>query len=161
MGGSHYQRIVRSPHTSDTAIDPTIPRTDLHLGPKTAHAVAKLVQSGVVRSAHDVSDGGLLCAVAEMLIAGSTPKVPIGAALDLSQMHTDLTAAAFGESPSRYVLEVAANDVPRVVSAIAADGIWCARLGELNTSGVLSASSLDLHAEVEDLASAWLGPLDW
>ncbi|HEX8876250.1 MAG TPA: phosphoribosylformylglycinamidine synthase subunit PurS [Phycisphaerales bacterium] len=161
MGGSHYQQLARSVHASDAAIDPAIPRTDLHLGPKSAHAVAKLMQSGVVRSAHDVSDGGLLCAVAEMLIAGSTPKAPIGASLDLSQVHTDLTAAAFGESPSRYVLEVAASDASRVVAALAADGVWCGRLGELNTSGVLSASSLELRAEVEDLARAWLRPLDW
>jgi phosphoribosylformylglycinamidine synthase subunit PurSL len=157
MGGSHYQQIAGS----DDAIDRTIPRTDLHLGPKTAHAVAKLIQSGVVRSAHDVSDGGLLCAVAEMLIAGSTPKAPIGAALDVSQVHTDLTAAAFGESPSRYVLEVAANDAARVIAALAGDGIWCARIGVLDATGTLSASALELRSNVEELAQAWLRPLDW
>ncbi len=157
MGGSHYQQLVGSTE----AIDQTIPRTDLHLGPKTAHAVAKLIQSGAVRSAHDVSDGGLLCAVAEMLIAGSTPKAPIGASLDLSQVHSDLTAAAFGESPSRYVLEVAANDVGRVIADLAADGIWCARIGVLDSTGTLSASALDLRSSVEELAQAWLRPLDW
>ncbi len=157
MGGSHYQQLVGSTE----AIDQTIPRTDLHLGPKTAHAVAKLIQSGVVRSAHDVSDGGLLCAVAEMLIAGSTPKAPIGASLDLSQVHSDLTAAAFGESPSRYVLEVAANDVGRVIADLAADGIWCARIGVLDSTGTLSASALDLRSSVEEFAQAWLRPLDW
>ncbi len=157
MGGSHYQQIAGS----DDAIDRTIPRTDLHLGPKTAHAVAKLIQTGVVRAAHDVSDGGLLCAVAEMLIAGSTPKAPIGAALDLSQVHTDLTAAAFGESPSRYVLEVAANDAAGVIAELAGDGIWSARIGVLDATGTLSASALELRSNVEELAQAWLRPLDW
>jgi phosphoribosylformylglycinamidine (FGAM) synthase-like enzyme len=96
-----------------------------------------------------------------MLIAGSTPKAPIGAALDLSQVHSDLTAAAFGESPSRYVLEVAANDVGRVIADLAADGIWCARIGVLDSTGTLSASALDLRSSVEELAQAWLRPLDW
>lgn len=157
MGGSHYQQIAGS----DAALDGTIPRTDLHLGPKTAHAVAKLIHSGIVRSAHDVSDGGLLCAVAEMLIAGSTPTDPIGASLDLSQVHTDVAAAAFGESPSRYVLEVAAADAARVIGGLAADGIWCSRIGTLDATGTLRASSLELRMNVEELAQAWLKPLDW
>ena len=156
MGGSHYQQINRS-----AVIDSTIPRTDLHLGPQTARAVATLIQSGVVRSAHDVSDGGLLCAVAEMLIAGSTSKAPIGASLDLSQVHTDLSAAAFGESPSRYVLEVAASDAPRVVAALAAEGVWCSTLGTLDASGSLAVPMLDVRLGVEELARAWLSPLDW
>ena len=156
MGGSHHQRL-----DPDAAIDSAIPRTDLHLGPKSAHAVAKLIQSGLVRSAHDVSDGGLLCAVAEMLIAGGTTKSPIGAAIDLSQVHTDRVAAAFGECPNRYVLEVSPEDAPRVVAALAADGIWCARLGTLDTSATLGVAALDLRVNVEDLAHAWLKPLDW
>ncbi|MEM7623621.1 MAG: AIR synthase-related protein, partial [Planctomycetota bacterium] len=44
-------------------------------GPRTASGVASLVREGLVRSLHDVSDGGVLCAIAEMLIAGSSPDV--------------------------------------------------------------------------------------
>jgi hypothetical protein len=59
------------------------------------------------------------------------------------------------------VLEVAANDAARVIAALAADGIWCARIGVLDSSGTLSASSLELRSNVEELAQAWLRPLDW
>ena len=72
MGGSHYQRLwgVAAEHAR-------IPRTDLAMGPRTARAIAGLIQAGLVHSAHDVSDGGLLAAIAEMLIAGSTGPRPI------------------------------------------------------------------------------------
>src|SRR5262249_12963124 len=73
MGGSHYHRM----YSVEVGLG-QVPRADLVLGPRTAAAVARLVRDGLVLSAHDVSDGGLLTAVAEMLIGGSTPRRPIG-----------------------------------------------------------------------------------
>jgi len=154
MGGSHLQQIARSAITN-----PAIPRTDLAVGPRTARAVASLIATGLVRSAHDVSDGGLLCAVAEMLIAGSTAKKPLGATLKLDAVHADPTAAAFSESPSRYLLEIAPEQSREVQAKLAASGVTNLIVGMLDDSGKLKASGLD--AGVEDLAMAWLAPLDW
>ncbi|MGH7244339.1 MAG: phosphoribosylformylglycinamidine synthase subunit PurS [Phycisphaerales bacterium] len=154
MGGSHLQIV-----TPEIISDGTIPQTDLKTGPRIARAVASVIASGIVRSAHDVSDGGLLCAVAEMLIAGSTAKKPIGATLQLDAAHADPIAAAFSESPSRYVLEVAPDQVKDVLAKLAADGAVAHAIGTLDSSGRLRASGL--NAGIEELAQTWLAPLDW
>lgn len=147
MGGSHYQRLWGVP-----AEHAGVPRTDLAIGPRTASAIAKLIQSRQVLSAHDVSDGGLLACIAEMLIAGSTPGRPIGAEVSVSGI-----ARLFGESPSRYVLEVATSSLEAVKKSLG--DVPHAIVGTLNDTGVLRAASE--QASVEDLARAWLGTLDW
>lgn len=154
MGGSHLQLIA-----PEMIADGSIPQLDLKSGPRIAHAVASVISSGLVRSAHDVSDGGLLCAVAEMLIAGSTAKKPLGASLNLEAAHTDVTAAAFSESPSRYILEISPEHANEVQAKLAAGGASTHTIGTLDNSGRLKATDLD--AGVEELAKAWLTPLDW
>jgi phosphoribosylformylglycinamidine (FGAM) synthase-like enzyme len=67
-----------------------------------------------VSAVHDVSDGGLLVAVAEMALAGG-----IGADVSSIADHR----AAFGEDQARYVVTTADPD------AIAAEGVVIARIG--------------------------------
>ncbi|MGH7133171.1 MAG: AIR synthase-related protein [Phycisphaerales bacterium] len=164
MGGSHFQQVCASqktPPLRSGLVDGAIPRTNLKLGPAAARTVASLITSGLVRSAHDVSDGGLLCSVAEMVIAGSSKGRPIGAQLTLASAHVDPIIAAFSESPSRYVLEVTANDAPKVLETCRAAGIPAATIGRLDDTGTLTESAWKLSAIVGDLAAAWLKPLGW
>ncbi len=123
--------------------DGPTPITDLEAGPQTARAVAKLIQSGNVRAAHDVSEGGLLTTIAEMLIAaGGT----IGAKLDLGNLDP---AALFGESPSRYLLEMDPAD------AASLTGVAHKVIGTTDDTCRLHAAGLDLS--VKELARAWEG----
>lgn len=156
LGGSHLQQIA-----PEAIANPSMPTTDLVKGPRIARAVAKLISSGSIRSAHDVSDGGALCAIAEMLIGGSSPQHPIGASIELGGTNIDPIAAAFSESPSRYVLEVTGDRRDEVVRALSAQGIEARAIGELDATGRLSWSAVELDASVEELAKAWLAPLDW
>lgn len=148
----------------------TPPAVDLALGPATARAVASLIAAGKVRSAHDVSDGGVLCAVAEMLIGGNGAPTAglgkvlggaIGARIDLAAAASDPALAAFSEGPSRYVLEVEPHDESAVLATFAAAGIPAVRFGQLDASGVLTDATGTLSAVVGDLAAAWTGTLDW
>ena len=94
LGGTHYQ-LKFGPSLAPGVR--AIPQTDLARGPACARAVSSVIRAGLVRSAHDVSDGGLLCCIAEMLIAGSTGGAPIGARVDLTAAHRDPLLAAFAE----------------------------------------------------------------
>ncbi len=143
LTGSHHDRLFGSGSGS-------IPTVDLEAGPRTARMVADAIKAGLVQSAHDVSDGGMLVAVAEMLIAGSTTGRPIGFVGE-----TELTEAfAFCEGPSRYLLEVRdAATMHRFSTA------GCMVLGRLDASGRLRWGDVD--ESVEDLAAVWRAPLDW
>jgi phosphoribosylformylglycinamidine synthase subunit PurSL len=155
MGGSHWQRL--GPESSGLSPESLrVPRTDLVEGPRTAAAVAEVMRQGLAAAAHDVSDGGLLVALAEMLIAADGR---LGATVDLSGVHADPMAAAFSESPSRYVLEVAEADMTRVRAALRE--IPFTELGRLDDSGRLRWRSASVDEPIDRLARAWLSPLDW
>src|SRR5262249_2414840 len=78
------------------------PPVDLEAERRNGDFVRAEIQAGRVSACHDVSDGGLLVAVAEMTMAGT-----IGATLSGIANH----ATAFGEDQARYILAVA--DAPR------------------------------------------------
>jgi selenophosphate synthetase-related protein len=69
---------------------------------------------------------------------------------------------AFAESPSRYVLEVRPDDLAKVRTVLRDyGGLKLTVLGSVTDSGRLLWGHGGLEARVEDLASAWRGPLDW
>jgi phosphoribosylformylglycinamidine synthase subunit PurSL len=152
MAGSHYASMFG---LSGEARD-RVPATNLELGPRTARAVAAAIAEGIIAAAHDASDGGVLCALAEMLIAAPEGT---GALIDLAPVHADVAVAAFSESPSRYLLELAPADLPRLHELL--EGIPHQPLGQLNTTGRLTWQEAGLDAEVRELTEAWLGTLDW
>ena len=113
LGGSHYLRVG-----GDSSVgQDLLPVTDLTRGPATAHAVHAVITQGMARSAHDLSEGGLLVAAAEMAFAGG-----LGIDIDLAKMPVDgdvsITARAFAEDPSRYLLEVDPEQLDTVVHAL-------------------------------------------
>ena len=73
------------------------------------------LRSGRIVACHDVSEGGVAVAVAEMAIAGG-----LGATLDLgaAAAGVDDTTLLFAESTGRFVCEVAADDVAWLAEAL-------------------------------------------
>ncbi|MBI3444899.1 MAG: phosphoribosylformylglycinamidine synthase subunit PurL [Magnetospirillum sp.] len=91
------------------------PPVALHRERRAGELVRQLIGDGLVQACHDVSDGGLLVAVAEMTMASATR---IGASLDAP--HTlPLHAWCFGEDQGRYILEVSDNDLASVLEEAA------------------------------------------
>ena len=90
-----------------------VPEVDTTLARKTFTAIHAAAKAGLLRACHDVSDGGLLTAVAEMAIAGG-----MGCQLGLADVPTDVDASlgltglardlvlATSESPARFLCEV-------------------------------------------------------
>jgi phosphoribosylformylglycinamidine synthase len=73
--------------------------------------VRALILDGAATAAHDISDGGLLVALAEMAMASG-----IGAALDAAPTDIPPHAHWFGEDQARYVVTVAATQADAVLS---------------------------------------------
>ncbi|MEQ8762562.1 MAG: phosphoribosylformylglycinamidine synthase subunit PurL, partial [Planctomycetota bacterium] len=104
-----------------------VPSVDLVAGPRNLRVVSDLIRKGLVTACHDLSDGGLAVAIAEMAFSGS-----IGAHIDLglvpSNPSIDTWAQLFAESPSRFLLEVREDDRAQVEELLS--GVAHARIGE-------------------------------
>ncbi|MBV8167299.1 MAG: phosphoribosylformylglycinamidine synthase subunit PurL [Alphaproteobacteria bacterium] len=122
------------------------PPVDLPAERRHGDFVRGLIAAGRVTACHDVSDGGLLVAIAEMALAGAT-----GAALDFPK-DVPAHAFAFGEDQGRYV--VTTRDPAAVLSQAQAAGVPATLLGRtggvaLTVNGANATSVADLRAAHE------------
>lgn len=139
FAGSHLDKVLGAPPAPGVtpAPDPDAPQRYRHL-----HAA---MQAGLVESCHDVSEGGLAVALAEMCLAGR-----LGASID-TLPHDDLATALFSESIGRLIVEIE----PRSVAAFARImDDECLRIGEVSESGMLSLPGVE-PILVSDLADAF------
>jgi phosphoribosylformylglycinamidine synthase len=94
LGQSLYQLIITG------KLEGSPPPVDLADEIKAGNLVRTLIREGKVSAVHDISDGGLLVAAAEMALAGN-----IGVQLYPYEGKLPAHAAWFGEDQGRYVLE--------------------------------------------------------
>ncbi len=114
---------------------------DMPAAMRTYRHIHAALQSGLLQSLHDVSDGGILCAVAESMIGGR-----MGAELYDMDMLT-----AFGEAPARFIASIAPDNTQAFELSMA--GTPFTRLGTVTGNAVLVCGDgrLDLHR----IVSAW------
>ena len=158
LGGSVQ---LQAAHGKKTGLPP---RVDLETA-KTLHtSLLGLIREGVVKSAHDCSEGGLAVCLAESCmsqqIARGTPRL-IGAQVELTapadgSTSPRLDALLFGETQNRVVITVAAQDAGRVLKQCQILGVPAQRLGTVG-GDVLSIRSgtTTLEAPVSELHDIW------
>lgn len=112
------------------------------------------IESGLLHSAHDVSEGGLLFALAECVV---TSPEPLGAVVDLSFATPDPEGHLFGEAPSRVVVTVDQNDLPALQAASRERSVPCLPLGVVG--GSLLRADPFVSIPVETLLARHLAPL--
>jgi phosphoribosylformylglycinamidine synthase len=100
------------------------PPVDLAIEKRNGDFVRKLIVASRVTAVHDLSDGGLLVAIAEMALASR-----IGAKLDSPPADIPPHAFWFGEDQARYVLTAKAAEVPKIVAEAAKNDIAVRVLG--------------------------------
>ncbi len=109
------------------------PRIDLAEEAANAALVRKLIEQGLVNAVHDVSDGGVGCALAEIALASHA-----GVVMDISERFADFPALSllFGEGAARYVV-VAKDSEDPVFDFIEAEGdkVKCLYLGYVQENG--------------------------
>jgi len=108
------------------------PVVDLMAERALQQTVLAAIRGGLVRSAHDCSEGGLACAVAESAL-GSGPE-PVGVDVRLDD---PLPAAAvlFGEAQGRIVVSCAPEHVDEVLGAAERHGVTAMRVGTVGARG--------------------------
>ena len=110
-----------------------------------------LAAQGLIRSAHDVADGGLAVALAE---ACFTPSGNLGARAELNCGGLDAVIGLFGEGPSSVIVSAAAESVAAIERMLAGSGLECGRIGEVLAQPVLKINSV-IDAEVAELRAIY------
>lgn len=156
LGGSEYYRLLGYVGNNVPQVDPLKAKEDMI---KLSHAS----QSGLVEACHDLSDGGLGVALAEMAIAGR-----LGADLHLSRVPlgepiTGDDLILFSESNTRFLVEVAPQNQARFETVMA--GTTLGLVGKVHDGENITIYSRHedklLTLGLEELRKAWQEPLQW
>jgi len=154
LGGSELLQVIHQRKTG------TPPRCDLDQARTLHSTLLGLIQSGLVKSAHDCSEGGLAVALAESCISQQagreTPRL-IGAEIDLSGFKSSrLDALLFGEVQSRIVISCKAIDAVKVVERAKLLGVPAARIGTVSGDALkLKTQAGEFSAPVAELHDPW------
>ena len=176
LGGSAYLQVVHGKKTG------TPPRCDLEQARTLHTTLLGLIQSGLVKSAHDCSEGGLAVCLAEscisQLVARETPRL-IGATVDLSVVAASRQSAAnqagdksaalsrdaatsrldallFGETQSRVVITCKPLDAVKVVERAKLMGVPARLIGQVGGDRLLIKTGAgDTSVPVTELHDAW------
>lgn len=129
--GSEYLSTVLNQTTGDA------PRLDLQEELLVQQTMLALIQSGIVKNAHDISDGGLATCLAECVLTAPG----LGASVDLTAIATTdnrYDAVLFGEAHSRIIFSVSLSDIGNVDRIVqSTGGVQATRIGTVDPSDIL------------------------
>jgi phosphoribosylformylglycinamidine synthase len=159
LGGSHLAKILN-------LSGGRVPQVDVDLASGVFDSLHRAIKQGHVRSCHDLSEGGLAVALAEMAFAGGcgatieTGRVPYE--LSSSSLTDRFNAILFSESNSRFICEVAPEHVAPFESTLSE--VPFAPIGEVTATDrveILSADRAVINLDLATLKEAWQKPLRW
>jgi phosphoribosylformylglycinamidine (FGAM) synthase-like enzyme len=154
LGGSAYLQNVLHLKTG------TPPRCDMERERALHNALRGFIYSGIIKSAHDCSEGGLAVALAESCIsqqvARETPRL-IGANIDLSATKVArLDALLFGESQSRVVVSVSPLDANKILERAKILEVPAMKLGTVGgTDLVVKTPTGEFKWSTSELHDQW------
>ena len=151
LGASPYLKVVHG-----LKVGP-VPALDLARERKTHEAVLGLIKSHLVKSAHDLSEGGLGVALAECTLAHPNPPVlPLGAVIDLGDTGLRLDQLLFNETQGRIILSLKPTDVAAVLMLLELRGVPARRIGTVGGDMLkLTANGEHLAWPHADRRTAW------
>jgi len=128
------------------------PAVDLEAERQTGDFVRTLIHDGIAKAVHDISDGGLLVAAAEMALAAD-----MGLALTPPSTCEYGYAYLFGEDQARYLVAIEEEDADQVITTALKDKVPVTRIGRVNGREL----SVEGHGEISldslrGLHEAWL-----
>jgi phosphoribosylformylglycinamidine synthase len=156
LGGSRYLKVCHG-----LKIGPP-PHVDLAHEIKVQNSVRDLIRQGLVKSAHDCSEGGLAVAVAECCF---NPEKLFGAEIDCSHgpagrsdrtSHSDVATVLFNESQSRIVVSVAPSDLEKTISILRESAVPFEQLGKVTAEELcIRVNDETFHWPITDLYDDW------
>jgi phosphoribosylformylglycinamidine synthase len=120
LGGSHYYKLKGF-------LGKSVPKVEPSKAKRTFEALTRAIDAGLVKACHDLSEGGLAVALAEMCFSGN-----VGAEVELSLVPTSQPMRhdfiLFSESNSRFLVEVPPSKAQEFEALM--NGVTFAKIGE-------------------------------
>lgn len=154
MGGSTYYDVTDGSSAS-------LPKVNVEALPATLKAIQHLIQSGIVTACHDVSEGGVATAVAEMCFGSSA-----GAVISLPN-SADRESFLFNETAGCFVVEVP-KGTANIHLEFAPGEVEIRALGKTTRTPKISANQYSdargytnlFEVSVDELKQAWQAPME-
>ncbi|MCG6954878.1 MAG: phosphoribosylformylglycinamidine synthase subunit PurL [Gemmatimonadetes bacterium] len=153
LGGSEYLYVT----AGLVAGDP--PEVDLMAERRLQQAVLAMIRAGAIRSAHDCSDGGLACALAESAIGSG--ETPLGLDVEVDD-NLPPVAVLFGEAQGRVVVSCSADRLREVLAVAEDHDVPARRIGTVGISGGdvrIRVRNASVSASADRLRDVWIGAL--
>jgi len=152
LGGSHFALV-------NDASGGCVPTVDPPHAKQLFAALHAAINTGAVRACHDLSEGGLAVALAEMAFAGG-----LGAEVNLAPLPVDADHSTavrlFSESNTRFLCEVAPAKQAAFEQALA--GLPVAQVGSVSSNARVTIHNRDqavVASDINTLKQAWKAPL--
>ncbi|MFH0851790.1 MAG: AIR synthase-related protein, partial [Candidatus Peregrinibacteria bacterium] len=164
-GGSlYYDVLEQMTHSErDALLGANVPQPDFSATAKQIRLITNCIQSGSVRSCHDVSDGGLLLALFEMTLPQRKQGGSIGVTVDLASFDSTLRAdmLLFSQSGG-FLLEVPKDRAQGITAQGRAAGVPITTLGSTTSSPILTMQNKGetlISVDLPKLQAIWKGAL--
>ena len=159
MGGSHYNLI-------NNCVGNNAPTVDAKKGLKIFNRISEATRLGLLRACHDLSEGGIACALAEMAFSGG-----FGIEAELKEAPYEAKSSKakrdsiilFSESNTRFIAEVKKQDKNKFENLM--KGISIGLIGQVSGKKDLKIYGLSgkkiVDTSLDKLKEAWQKPLRW
>jgi phosphoribosylformylglycinamidine synthase len=156
---SEYAAVIDGVSTWEMIANGAVPQIDLKVEQAVQNTCLAAAEGGLLRSAHDCSDGGLAVALAECCFSSLNRPV-VGARISLAGA-LPVTAALFSESPSRIIISFAASARAQIEHIAQSQDCPLTVIGEVGGSELQIKVSDEnvVSTNISELESAWRSSL--
>ncbi len=166
LAGSHYAEVVDPSSFAHIFPSTSVPHVRIPQALATMRVLGEAIRNGWVRSCHDLSEGGLLVAAAEMSLAGM-----VGVTLNLERLAVKGSGSLgydastimklFSESPSRFLVEITPEQLGSFEKHMRLSGIedvtYVGSVTHASRFVVQDGRNELINLAVDELQEAWKG----
>ncbi|MCZ2390944.1 MAG: phosphoribosylformylglycinamidine synthase subunit PurL [Acidobacteria bacterium] len=154
LAASEFASVILGRSVDEMIAAGRSPHVDLAVEKKLQQAILDLADRGLIKSAHDCSDGGLAVAIAESCFS-SLNRDAIGAKIEVESNGQSAESLLFGETASRIVISFAPESLNEVKAAVGE--VPFSMIGTVTGKSLTVSvdNAVEIDAAVSDLETAW------
>ena len=149
LGGSVYYELSNE-------LGKNIPIINFEENKNMIYGIIECIDRGLLLSCHDISDGGMLTTLAEMVLGGEADG-KLGMEIDFSYPHLRNDRILFSESPG-FVIEVDGKNMKKAGSVFRKHKLIAHQLGKTSNNGKLTITNNNkriIDLKIDEMRKAW------